>query len=261
MMIYTNTVEMGTTYLWGENLFMEYYNPKFICKKLLFEMCKGVFSECKKLPRETELAEYLGISRTQLRDVLAKLEREGFITRKLGVGTLINHHVVQVKNRMDIETEFMDIIRNNGYVAGVRNIRVIEDIADDILASKLDIPKGTEILKIYRTCTADGKPVIYCEDVIEKSIIKNEYTSEDFKPSIFNFLLEHCGIKVYMDLTRISAESSDVITSRELEVEMHTPLLVMDEIDYDFEGKVIFYSKQYFISGAIEQTVIRMKLQ
>ena len=261
MMIYTNIMKMVTTHLMGENIFMEHYNPKFICKKLLFEMCEGVFSECKKLPRETELAEYLGISRTQLRDVLAKLEREGFITRKLGVGTLINHHVVQVKNRMDIETEFMDIIRNNGYVAGVRNIRVIEDIADDILASKLDIPKGTEILKIYRTCTADGKPVIYCEDVIEKSIIKDEYTSEDFKPSIFNFLLEHCGIKVYMDLTRISAESSDVITSRELEVEMHTPLLVMDEIDYDFEGKVIFYSKQYFISGAIEQTVLRMKLQ
>ena len=64
-----------------------------------------------------------------------------------------------------------------------------------------------------------------------------------------------------MDLTRISAEVSDIVTSRELEVEMHTPLLVMDEIDYDFEGKVIFYSKQYFISGEIEQTVLRMKLQ
>lgn len=240
---------------------MEYDNPKFICKKLLFEMREGVFSDRRKLPRETELAEYLGISRTQLRDVLAKLEREGFITRKLGVGTLINHHVVQVKNRMDIETEFMDIIRNNGYAAEVKSIIIEEDIADSILADKLDIPEGTEIIRICRTCTADGKPVIYCEDVIDKKIIKDDCSSDEFKPSIFYFLNKHCDTRVYMDLTRVSAELADQTTSHALEVEVGTPLLVMDEIDYDLEGKVIFYSKQYFASGAIEHTVLRMKLQ
>ena len=70
--------------------------------RLLSEMNSGQFACSNRLPRETELAEMLSISRTQLRDVLSELEREGYITRRHGVGTLINRHVLQVKNRMDI---------------------------------------------------------------------------------------------------------------------------------------------------------------
>ncbi len=43
---------------------------------------------------ESVLSEKLGISRTQLRDILASLDREGFITRAHGVGTIINRHVL-----------------------------------------------------------------------------------------------------------------------------------------------------------------------
>ena len=85
-----------------------------IRRLLLKEMKDGVFSRSKRLPRETVLAEQFGISRTHLRDILAQLEREGFITRRHGVGTVINHHVLRVQNRMDIETEFLDIIRQSG---------------------------------------------------------------------------------------------------------------------------------------------------
>lgn len=70
---------------------------------LLREMKEGSFANQKRLPRETVLSEQLGISRTQLRDELASLEREGFITRRHGVGTVINHHVFAVKNRMEQE--------------------------------------------------------------------------------------------------------------------------------------------------------------
>lgn len=60
--------------------------------KLLHEMKTGEFSKCARLPRELELAEQFGISRNHLREVLAQLEREGFITRIHGVGTIINRY-------------------------------------------------------------------------------------------------------------------------------------------------------------------------
>ena len=84
-------------------------NP--IRTRLLAAMQDGIFAHCERLPRESVLAEQLGISRTQLRDSLATLEREGFITRRHGVGTMINRHVLSVQTRMDIEVEFMDMIR------------------------------------------------------------------------------------------------------------------------------------------------------
>ena len=70
--------------------------------QLLSDMREGRYAACERLPRESVLAEKLGISRTQLRDVLASLEREGFITRRHGVGTIINRHVLNAHTRMDI---------------------------------------------------------------------------------------------------------------------------------------------------------------
>ena len=115
-----------------------------------------MFARCDKLPRETELSELLGISRTQLRDALSELDREGFITRRHGVGTVINRHVLDVQNRMDIETEFLDIIRQMGYEPSVSFIDVTEDVADEHVAGKLQVEQGTPVVRIRLVCDADG---------------------------------------------------------------------------------------------------------
>ena len=91
--------------------------------QLLSDMREGRYAACERLPRESVLAEKLGISRTQLRDVLASLEREGFITRRHGVGTIINRHVLNAHTRMDIEVEFLDMIRQSGHQAAVAFVR------------------------------------------------------------------------------------------------------------------------------------------
>lgn len=87
---------------------------KSIRAQLLTAMREGEYAHCDRLPRESVLSERLGISRTQLRDILASLDREGFITRRHGVGTVINRHVLGAQARMDIEVEFMDMIRQSG---------------------------------------------------------------------------------------------------------------------------------------------------
>ena len=228
--------------------------------KLLREMKSGEFSECDKLPRELDLAKQLNVSRNHLREVLAQLEREGFITRIHGVGTMINHHVMKVKNRMDIEVEFLDIIRQNGHLPDVTHVHIQEEKADKFIAKKLQIPEETDVMRVSRVCTADGRPAIYCEDVFEKKLIKEEYTLNDFEPPIFHFLKKCCYIEAYMDLTQLHAVLADKKLSKVLEVPVGSPLLNMEEVDYDIDGNIVFYSSQYFVDDYFEQTVLRKKL-
>jgi len=231
-----------------------------IRKKLLREMKTGEFSETDRLPRELELAKMFGISRNHLREVLAQLEREGFITRIHGIGTIINHHVMKVKSRMDIEVEFLDMIRQNGYQPEVSYVHIEEEQADRLIAEKLQIPEHTEVLRVSRVCTADGCPAIYCEDILKKSLIKEEYSMEDFKLPIFHFLKKSCYVEAYMDLTQLHAVLADEKIAGYLDIEKGTPLLNMEEVDYDIDGNVIFYSSQYFVGDYFEQTVLRKKL-
>ena len=228
--------------------------------KLLDEMKNGRFAQCDRLPRETELAELLGISRTQLRDTLSELEREGYITRRHGVGTCINRHVLAVKNRMDIEAEFFEIIRSCGYTPNVIILSLEESEADAVAAEKLGIPLGAPVLRRCSVCTADDVPVIWWEDVLNRALVKKPFEQSDMRRLIFDFLQEFCGVSAYMDLTELHPVVADEAASKVLKVPVGTPLLNMKEIDFDIEGNPIFYSDQYFTDGMISHTVLRKKL-
>ena len=233
---------------------------KTIRAQLLTAMKSGIYASCERLPRESVLAEKMGISRTQLRDILASLEREGFITRRHGVGTIINRHVLDAQTRIDIEVEFLDMIRQNGHQADVAFVRVSDGTADAKIAGQLQIPEGTPIIRITRLCTADGRPAIYCEDVIEKAAAKGEYTLKDFKLPIFHFLQKFCGIIPYMDLTDVRPAVADAALAEVFQVPMGSPLLNMDEVDFDIDGKPVLCSNEYFADGIFRHTVMRKKL-
>ena len=235
-------------------------HTKAIRAQLLASMRDGEYSHCERLPRESVLCVKLGISRTQLRDILASLEREGFITRRHGVGTIINRHVLDIHTRMDIEVEFLDMIRQNGYTPAVDRIRVSEETAGEKTAAQLRLPEGTPMLRVCRLCTADGRPAVYCEDVFEKTLIQGEYTEAELKQPIFNFLQQHCGVYAYLDLTALRAAVADEKVARILEVPIGSPVLYMEEVDYDLGGKPVFCSAQYFADGIFRHTVLRKKL-
>lgn len=233
---------------------------KSIRAQLLTAMQVGEYAHCDRLPRESVLSEMLGISRTQLRDILASLDREGFITRRHGVGTIINRHVLGAPARMDIEVEFLDMIRQSGHTPGVAFVRAADDKADSKVAAQLGIPTGTPILRISRLCTADGRPAIYCEDVVEKALAKGDYTIQDFKLPIFHFLQRFCGIYPYLDLTDVRPAAADAALAEIFQVPMGTPLLNMEEVDYDIDGRPVFCSSEYFVDGIFRHTVMRKKL-
>lgn len=233
---------------------------KTIRSQLLSDMRSGEYADCARLPRESVLAEKLGISRTQLRDILASLEREGFITRRHGVGTIINRHVLNAQTRMDIEVEFLDMIRQNGHEAAVAYVRVSDGTADKRIAQQLQIPEGTPIIRVARLCTADGRPAIYCEDVVEKALARGNYTIKDFKLPIFHFLQRFCGINPYMDLTDVRPTVADAALSEVFQIPVGAPLLNMEEVDFDIDGKPVFCSSEYFADGIFRHTVMRKKL-
>ena len=91
--------------------------------RLLEELENGRYSGAAQLPSELELASDLGVSRTVVRDALSELERDGYLERVRGIGTLVNRDVVQLKNRMDQKLEFYKMIRAIGRKAAAAHRR------------------------------------------------------------------------------------------------------------------------------------------
>lgn len=73
------------------------HDTYFYLLKLIGEYAKTT----DRLPPEETLAQQLGISRVKLRDILSVLQSNGYISRKRGIGTLINKHMLQEHARLD----------------------------------------------------------------------------------------------------------------------------------------------------------------
>lgn len=228
--------------------------------QLLHEMREGAFAHETHLPRESDLAQRMGISRTQLRDILAVLECEGFITRRHGVGTIINRHVLCVHNRIDMEVEFLDMIHAGGYTPSVAYVQTEESPATAYEAEKLGLPEGTPLLRCKKLCTADKHPAIYCEDMFERALLQEEVTAKDFRAPVFQLLQDKCRLNCYMDLARLRPIVADEAIAEILGVAAGTPLLYVEEVDFDIDGKPIFFSRQYFVGDYVEHNILRKRL-
>jgi len=229
--------------------------------RLLYEMQSGIYADADRLPPEVELAKQMGISRTLVRDCLSILEREGFINRKHGVGTVINRQVLKVSTRMDLEKEFLEMVEEAGYEAKIAWCRYERVPSDEQIADRLGLTPGDEVYKTERLITADGKPTIYCADYIGVHLIrKDPYDESLLKKPIFVFLEQECGTIVSMDVTEVSAVVADGHLGEVLDVAPGTPLLYMDEVGYEFFGSPVLYSQEYYVNDILHHKVIRKKI-
>jgi GntR family transcriptional regulator len=232
-----------------------------IARDILQEISEGVYRNRRRLPTERDMAVQMNVSRTVIRDALSMLENEGFISRKQGLGTIINRHVVDVPTRMDLELEFLDMVRDIGKEPAITILSIRNEPADAVKAGKLGIHEGDELLVVERVVSADGENAIYCCDYISKALILDDsYVEEELHRPIFYFLEKYCQTSVYMDMTEVNAVAADEKFADIFDIEVGAPILHMDEIGYNFIGDPVIYSDESYKEGTFHHYVLRKKI-
>ena len=159
-----------------------------------------------------------------------------------------------------MEIEFMEMIEQSGRTPSLLSSAHALIPAQGAVSERLSIPQGDVVLQVSRLIGADGMPAIYCEDYIPAALIKRkEYVEEDLQKPIFSFLKQFCALEPHMDLTEVRPAAADGRLAEIFRVAKGTPLLYLDELDYDKEGMPMLYSPQYYVGGVIQHTMLRMK--
>ncbi len=234
--------------------------PAALRTKLLYEMKEGIYRNEKRLPPEAMLAETLGVSRTLIRDVLGTLEREGYISRRQGIGTIINRHVFDVPLRMDFEIEFADRVRAMGYEPETILTDVSTVLSDKRMAEKLGVALSSPVFRVCKLVKASGRSAIYCMDHISfQTICDYGYQRQELEAPIFEFLRRYCNTDVHLDLTEVNAVVADEALASIMEIPVGAPLLNMDELFYNIEGQPIMWSLEYYTPNVMKYTVLRKR--
>lgn len=217
--------------------------------RLLEELENGRYSGAAQLPSELELASDLGVSRTVVRDALSELERDGYLERVRGIGTLVNRDVVQLKNRMDQKLEFYKMIRAIGKEPRSDNLSVTREIASPALAEKLQLPTDAlqTLVFVRRRVMADDTPVLFSTDILPLSLFDNKRLEGiDFSQPIFDIAARHCHTEVTETVAHLHAVSGPAGIRRQLALRPEQALLQLEEICYSRLCKSVLCCQTYY---------------
>lgn len=195
----------------------------------------------KALPKEVELSNRFGISRNTIRQATNKLENEGLITRKKGVGTFVTSH--DLSTQLNSWHSFTLEMMEKGIPFENLEIDSSWVKADEKLAALFRIRKGAKVLKLTRLRAIDGVPVVYFESWFHPRI--GLTPENDFNKPLYSMLEEQFGILVVRSNEHIRAQLAGAV-AKKLKLRVADPILVRERHVYDPGDRPVEYNIGFY---------------
>jgi GntR family transcriptional regulator len=208
----------------------------------------GTFAPGSQLLPEIELMRQLGVSRTTLREALKRLEEQGFIIRRRGLGTFICERSI-IRN-LSINFGITDMIREAGLEPGTLSVKTVMEEPSPEVAKALDCED--KIIIIDRVRTANDRPVVISLDMFPTDLLKDRQVNvEKLKSmSIYEYMILELGIRVVRGTAQVSPILASKENAEKLNVKRGTPLLCIVQLDYDSFDKPVLYTVEYHLPDA-----------
>jgi GntR family transcriptional regulator len=197
------------------------------------------------LPKEVELANTLGVSRNTIRQATNKLEYEGLLKRKKGVGTVVAPKK-KLSTGLDHWYSFTQEMKERGIDVINISVKVEMVSPSEKVAQFFNIPRDRKVLKLSKLKgTSDKTPIVFFESYFHPRIgVKEE---DDFSIPLYSMLQKKYGIRAVRSSENISATTAGRL-GKKLEVEQGNPILVRERFVYDPGDRPIEYNIGYYRS-------------
>lgn len=208
-----------------------------------------------RLPSEFELAKMFGVSRATLREALRVLEEEGAVVRRHGIGTFIAERSL-VQAGIEQLFSVTEWIERAGRKPGTIGFTVGEELTTQEDQESFGFSEPVELYLIHRIRTANGDPVVYCEDRVPKSILPRGL--HGFDGSLFEHL-EAAGRSIAYARTVIKPIAWHPEVFPALDVKDGQALLLLEQMHYDASDSPVLLSANYFRTDTFHFHVLRRR--
>jgi GntR family transcriptional regulator len=188
------------------------------------------YADGGRLPSENEMAAELGVSRGTVRQALAILQQEGFISRHQGLGTFANPKVLGITARIDFAYEFSELIKEAGFEPSFRLLDSQATIASPEAVKRLYLEPGEPVIVMTKLIMANEQPAIYVREEVPVSLIPTPYEPAEMEQSLFYFLERHCKLELNYVLSEIIPSLTEGDAAKQLDTPAGSAVLKFVEV-------------------------------
>ena len=203
------------------------------------------------LPREVELASKLGISRNTLRQATNKLEYEGLLVRKKGVGTKVAEKTVTT--HLDLWHSFTQEMNEQGVVFKNYMISVDWVEADLKVSNFFNLPEKSPVLRLSRLRGDDEAPFVYFESYFHPRI--GLTGNEDFSRPLYDILENDFHVIPSLSKEKLKARLATAITIKRLKLNSGDPVLVRERFVLDPGDRPVEYNIGFYKADKFTYTI------
>ncbi|MCU0395499.1 MAG: GntR family transcriptional regulator [Chitinophagaceae bacterium] len=196
------------------------------------------YQQGELLPGETQLASVLGISRNTLRQATNKLEYEGLLIRKKGIGTRVKQQAVT--SHLEHWHSFTQEMNEQGVSLVVYEQRCETVAADARLAAFFHVQEGEPVFSLKRLRGSHHGPLVYFESYFHPRIGIN--ANDDFSRPLYDILEQDYHVVPALSKENISARPAKASIAAALRIKKGAPILYRERFVFDPGGRPVEYN-------------------
>jgi len=223
-------------------------------------LAEGHFPAGYKLPAESDLARTLNVSRVSLREALQRLELEGYIERKRGVGTfVIDRNPLHLEAGIEKLISMSNVIRSRGHTPGTKDTQVFAQSADEEVASRLGLTVGEPVTIIERVRTIDAQPIFLDTSWFPARYLPATTPENSIGESLFAYVEHKLGLDISHAVARLLPAVVDERLSEKLEAPAGTLLIKLAQVHYLRDNTPVWYSTLLYRESEFSWYIVRTR--
>ncbi len=206
------------------------------------------------LPGEVEMAERLGSTRKQVRDVLASLEQQGMVLRRQGAATEVDPVATRMSVRFEDQLEYSVLLRQLGYESSVEVLETSDLQMPKEIAGLLMTEAGRPAARIVKRWRADGAVAMLAFGTVPLPFPRGEI---DLGDSIYTAIKQVWNEAIAWEVATPSAEVLSESDAVLFEHPVGTPVLTLDIVGIGLSGRRLFHARELHDPKTVSYSMMR----
>ena len=188
------------------------------------------------IPTEMELARELGVSQGTVRKALDALSAEQVLVRRQGSGTYVAEHTPA-----HVMFRFFNIYDDAGaqVLPDSQPARIAVAMANAAERRRLALEADAKVIRITRIRTRAGRAFMDDRIVLPEALFPGLVQESEVPNTLYDLFQKRYRIHVAHTEEQVTAVAATVRLAERLSVPPGTPLLAIDRITFDLNGKRI----------------------